>query len=271
MTVFYQALKAQLIALLIFAFTFAYSQEQPIDKSEEIQNTEDQSIQNLNELPTPSATATQMSLKIEQSVAQTKTDTKQQYKKKENDWLTRLLADPIAIFTFLLVLATFALWWATRRLVIGAEQTAHRQLRAYVSIKHDEKMFCSDNGSLVAPVIVKNHGNTPAHSLVCCVYICLHKWPLEIELDSSVFAENASQTTLAPGEQIRQYAELPRELNQQEIKAITQQSGAIVVWGEVRYTDAFGKLRKTSLCLYSTGNDFSRGELAYHHYGNDSD
>ena len=110
----------------------------------------------------------------------------------------------------------------------------------------------------------------PAHNLIGCLSICLHKWPLEIELDLTIFAKNASKTTLAPAEQIRQYATLPRSLNQTEIEAIINQNGAIVVWGVVRYTDIFEKPRKTMLCLYSNGDDFSRGELAYHH-GNNSD
>lgn len=253
MIILYRTLKAMLLMILLSAPTLAFSQEQPINKSVTIEN----GAKNINELPMSSPIANQMSSEIESA-------------RKENDWLSKLFTDPIALFTFLLFLATCALWWATRLLVIGAEQTAQRQLRAYVSMMHDEKMFFSDNGSLVAPVITKNHGNTPAHNLMSCLYIDLHKWPLEIKLDPPHFAEDASRSPLAPGEQIRQYVELSGKLNQQQIEAIAQQSGAIVVWGEVRYTDVFGKQRKTSLCLYSTGNDFDRGELAYHSHGNDS-
>jgi hypothetical protein len=36
--------------------------------------------------------------------------------------------------TFMLFGATIALWWSTRKLVRGAEETAKRQLRAYVHI-----------------------------------------------------------------------------------------------------------------------------------------
>jgi hypothetical protein len=38
----------------------------------------------------------------------------------------------LAILTLTLALGTFGLWLATRRLVRGAEDTAERQLRAYV-------------------------------------------------------------------------------------------------------------------------------------------
>src|ERR1700733_4819113 len=40
----------------------------------------------------------------------------------------------VALFTALLFFATLALWWATRGLVVGADETARRQLRAYISI-----------------------------------------------------------------------------------------------------------------------------------------
>jgi len=39
----------------------------------------------------------------------------------------------IALFTVILGIATWFLWRATKRLVEGAEDTAQRQLRAYVS------------------------------------------------------------------------------------------------------------------------------------------
>jgi hypothetical protein len=49
----------------------------------------------------------------------------------------------IAIFTVILGMATGFLWLATKNLVIGAEDTAERQLRAYVSI--------SPSGVVLAP------------------------------------------------------------------------------------------------------------------------
>jgi hypothetical protein len=41
----------------------------------------------------------------------------------------------IAAFTILLAIVTLFLWWATRGLVRGAEETARRQLRAYVFVE----------------------------------------------------------------------------------------------------------------------------------------
>jgi hypothetical protein len=41
----------------------------------------------------------------------------------------------VALFTALLFIATWLLWLATKKLVLGAENTAERQLRAHVYFK----------------------------------------------------------------------------------------------------------------------------------------
>ncbi|MDV6348124.1 hypothetical protein R2083_11425 [Nitrosomonas sp. Is35] len=254
MTFIYHALNVALVMMLFFVSTLSFAQEPPTNKSVKIENIENQNN------------------RIEPSITRTESDNKLQNKVQENnrDWLDKFLADPIHLLTFLLFIATCALYWATRQLVIGAEKNAQTQLRAYVSMMHSEKISFSDDGSLIVSVITKNHGNTPAFNLTCSLNINLHKWPLEIKLDSPNFPEHASKSTLSPGESIHSCVELGKKLNQQQIEAINQENGAIVVWGEVHYTDVFEKPRKTSLCLYSTGDDFNQREFAYHSHGNDS-
>lgn len=255
----YPVLNASLVMMLFFVSTFTFAQEPLTDKSVKIENIENQKNH------------------IEPSITRTESDNKLQNEVQGNnqDWLdkflTKLLADPILYFlTFLLFLATYALYRATHQLVTDAEKNAQIQLRAYVSMMHSEKISLSEDGSLTVSVIAKNHGNTPAFNLMCSLKIDLHKWPLEIKLDSPTFPEHASKSTLSPGESIHSFVEPRDKLNQKQIEAINRENGAIVVWGEVRYTDVFGKPRKTSLCLYSTGNDFNQGEFAYHSHGNDS-
>lgn len=250
----YPVLNASLVMMLFFVPTFTFAQEPLTDKSIKIENIENQKNH------------------IEPSITRTESDNKLQNEVQGNnrDWLNKFLADPIHLLTFLLFLATCALYWATRQLVIGADKNAQMQLRAYVSMMHSEKISLSEDGSLTVSVIAKNHGNTPAFNLMCSLNIDLHKWPLEIKLDSPTFPEHASKSTLSPGESIHSFVEPKDKLNQKQIEAINRENGAIVVWGEVRYTDVFGKPRKTSLCLYSTGNDFNQGEFAYHSHGNDS-
>src|SRR5438105_15050671 len=65
--------------------------------------------------------------------------------------------------TFLLFVATLALWWSTRRLVSGAEFTAKRQLRAYVNVAVAR---ASPQGDLFRYYVeVKNFGQTPAYDV----------------------------------------------------------------------------------------------------------
>lgn len=272
-------LKLLLICSAIFVSTCASSQEQPVEKAARISKAEGKKEQggskgheakstNQSSAPLVPPVVAKVPSNIEQPVTQAKPEGEQKNEREEEDWWAKLIADPIALFTCLLFFATLALWWTTRKLVLGAEDTATRQLRAYVSVKLDGKMFYGADGCLNAPFITKNNGVTPTNEMRCSFFIGLFRFPLDVELDPPVFSPTSSNAALFPGEQVRQYATLPAKLNQSELAVIKKGEAAIYVWGEVRYTDAFNKERSTKFRLYSTGDDFDRGELAYHHEGN---
>lgn len=72
----------------------------------------------------------------------------------------------LVIFTAGLFAATFMLWKATERLVKGAEDTARRQLRAYVSLSISAKPYPpSDPNRYAISLIVTNGGKTWARNL----------------------------------------------------------------------------------------------------------
>ncbi len=189
---------------------------------------------------------------------------------EKNNSLISKLSDPTAIFTGLLVLATFALWWATRNLVRSSESTAEQQLRAYVFTKHDQPATKSEEGHFIASIMVKNFGQTPAKDLTSFLHIGLHKLPLTAKLDTPTYEPNSSKSPLAPGEQFLQEITFAETFNQSEINAITKGEGAIFVHGELRYSDVFNKQRFTRFCLYSTGEAFKEGQFAYYHEGNEA-
>lgn len=93
------------------------------------------------------------------------------------------LTNDVAIFTgglfaatIALFLATCALWWSTRRLVKGAEDTAKRQLRAYIHVPSTELTIHPEEiGGWTANVTIKNFGQTPAYNMTTKVErkICL--------------------------------------------------------------------------------------------------
>lgn len=189
--------------------------------------------------------------------------------KEESGW-AKIFTDPMMFFTLVLAIASGGLWWATRKLVLGAEDTARRQLRAYVSVKLDGQMFYGSDGCLNAPFITKNSGVTPTNEMKCSFFIGLFRFPLDTELDPPTFPPASSNAALFPGEQVRQYAALPAKINDSELSVIKKSEAAIFVWGEVRYLDAFNTERSTRFRMYSTGPDFGRGELAYHHERNNA-
>lgn len=101
-------------------------------------------------------------------------------KKPDENWVDKIRTDPVATFTGLLFFATFALWWSTRSLVLGAEETSRKELRAYVAT--DDIFF--DSYESISPlsarfggpstitkhtnqlkIAIKNYGRTPAHRL----------------------------------------------------------------------------------------------------------
>ena len=69
----------------------------------------------------------------------------------------------IAFFTIILGIATGLLWRATRSLVRGAENTAERQLRAYVSV--GAPTFGKADPDSIS-IVIENGGETPAHQVM---------------------------------------------------------------------------------------------------------
>ncbi len=69
----------------------------------------------------------------------------------------------VALFTAFLFFATWALYKATRNLVLGADRTAERQLRAYIYVEKTDLSYV--NGAWKHSYRIKNFGQTPAHKV----------------------------------------------------------------------------------------------------------
>jgi hypothetical protein len=63
---------------------------------------------------------------------------------------------------WLLAIVTWMLWFATVRLVKGADQTSERQLRAYVSVEPTIVYNFGTTANIFVGVDLQNHGETPA-------------------------------------------------------------------------------------------------------------
>lgn len=108
---------------------------------------------------------------------------KQEEYRKEKAEEDRSLAKAtiwLAIVTTLLAIFTAFLWLSTRKLVMGAEETARKELRAYVAT--DDTFFVSyESATHLSPglggpstitkytnqlkIAIKNYGRTPAHRM----------------------------------------------------------------------------------------------------------
>jgi hypothetical protein len=68
------------------------------------------------------------------------------------------------LVTALLALFTYRLWTATKKLVLGTDDTARRELRAYISMRF-EFLSCAVGQPLEGVIFFDNHGQTPAKEL----------------------------------------------------------------------------------------------------------
>lgn len=149
----------------------------------------------------------------------------------------------IAVFTIVLAFATGLLWKATRDLVRGAEITAERQLRAYVFVEviTVESVEVGQRPKITAKI--KNAGQTPAYNLRNSLKIAFER-PGRKDFALTWGGEKASQANIGPSLPFTAEGYFTENSNS---RVARMQSGeaVLLVWGEIRYTDAFGHDRYT--------------------------
>lgn len=155
---------------------------------------------------------------------------------------------------WLLSLATFGLWYATWRLVKGADQNAERQLRAYVSLVGGGMVHATvDNqpGYLVQ-VELKNGGTTPGYEFTTWIMppriLAVSEIPFGPSRPES---DRTGKSIIAPSTSawINHYA----IWNPGELEDVRDRKRAIFIWGGANYKDAFGRSRRFIFRLMITG------------------
>jgi hypothetical protein len=166
------------------------------------------------------------------------------YKLKVTDTL-------LIVVTFLVFLATLALWWATRRLVRDAERTAERQLCAYVDARATGVRGFGPTIPVVMTFRLTNHGQTPAHRVSHASAIGLLPHPLPPNFQFPPPIVTPSSFVLHPGAFFDAAAVAPNAFAAADIAlATTPDCGVrIYLYGTVNYEDAFNKLRQTTFCV----------------------
>ena len=176
----------------------------------------------------------------------------------------------LALVTTALALFTYKLWSDTRRLVIGAENTAKRQLRAYMSLLQPKIGGVFDESPLRVELFARNTGQTPAYNFGWVSGITMKDMPFDEELRVSMDNPQINDITVGPSTDIGHTAPSPgniRILTPEERRDIRAGKKAIFIYGEMKYTDTFQQPHTTRYQMI-VGKD---GRIFAHHKGNYSD
>jgi len=158
----------------------------------------------------------------------------------------------LAIFTFLLAIFTLLLWCSTRALAKGADDTAKRQLRAYVAAKPIALSFFGSTVPVTATVQITNHGITPAFNVES--YACVNILPFPLPANSGLpeLPKSPSRFVLHANAEISSYATADRSFSQKEIADLVDGNHfRIYVYGRIKYVDIF-RIQRTTTFFYST-------------------
>jgi len=152
----------------------------------------------------------------------------------------------LVAFTALLFFATLFLYWATRDLVGGADDTARHELRAYVGITEGKISLVENGKCLRVDLKIVNSGQTPANNV-------------RLAFDSSIrdYAPTGDIPPLPAFRKGRAYM-MPRSkwdvhtsIRQIDIAALDAIDGGkkeVLIWGCVEYTDIYGRGQNSFFC-----------------------
>lgn len=149
--------------------------------------------------------------------------------------------------TILLTITIFFTAWATlaasraakaaRDSVTVAQETAQRQLRAYVHI-HEALVLWTGDGP-VAHLLIKNSGQTPAYNVVFAAATAIG---IDVEFDAAPTEGERARSVIGPGgEVLKQTAPLFFPAVDDPTSPVSR--ARFYAWGSVFYDDAFGVSR----------------------------
>jgi hypothetical protein len=174
----------------------------------------------------------------------------------------------IAWFTLTLKKATDSLRAGGDQQLAHLENTAERQLRAYVFagsaiISHLE----DDGGVPEAQVFIKNVGQTPAYKVASVAGFAASIYPappdLNLIITDAELGQAHTRTDMGPGQTEIAIASprprLNRPLTEQERDELARGEAVIHVYGRISYRDIFGREQHTSYRFMVGGSVGVRG------------
>lgn len=172
----------------------------------------------------------------------------------------------LALFTFLLFVATWLLWRATKRLVLGAEDANQRQLRAYVLVSGSEARGAI-GGAGEVHLSIRNFGKTPAHHVAMWMGTSVREFPLNSEFGPPPEDFRMSRDIIGPGNPTTMVVPFG-PLNDWEQRQLRSEMAAVYAFGRISYIDAFGISRHTEFRYMCKGRGLAVGRMTACEEGN---
>jgi hypothetical protein len=179
----------------------------------------------------------------------------------------------LTIITFGLAMFTAFLWWTTRKLAQDAketatrqaeqtqlalkhaEDTAKRQLRAYVFLLETKIVLTTMDDPIRVDIVLRNSGQTPAHDVFVWFRNEWREFPLNGPLPLTEPSPEDRIAPLAPQAITSHRHFTTGALTEKMHSDMVEGRKAIYVHGGVRYTDVFGKRWTTRVRLLCTADD----------------
>jgi hypothetical protein len=177
---------------------------------------------------------------------------------KNNGAIVAFATVIVGLFTFTLWRSTDRLWQASlehaghaERAIKVAEETAERQLRAYVFVR--EAHIIKIDNVLAARIVIKNFGQTPAIDVQHEALFRLDEIPPKTPLAPP--NQDGPRSPLPPTGELFKLIRSNGLLSPEQEAAITARQIAFYVYGQIMYRDTFGKDRCTDFRMMQTGED----------------
>lgn len=177
----------------------------------------------------------------------------------------------LAIFTGLLVVVGGWQGHQLRRTVGHMEESAEKQLRAYVMISDGTVTDLRVGNEPKARIIIKNSGQTPAYDLQQWSVMGSGPYPLNGSLPDRDHHVPLPALPLAPNGSLEIIRSLGKLITQHVYDGVVAGEAAIYIVGRISYRDAYGIDRVTNFRLLCSGPDgINDGRTSVTQEGNDA-
>lgn len=160
---------------------------------------------------------------------------------------TAVITGVLVLVTGVLAFVTYKLWTATNKLVIGADNTARHELRAYMGV---ERVTIQDTHRGGFPgfgkFTIRNFGKTMAKDAQIWIVGSLITVK---EMTDFPLGERKSKQVIMPNESIGFHE--PIEFETGDLELFNRGIGYVYLWGRIEYTDVFGEPHWTTFRFVS--------------------